>query len=350
MNFPVLISITDTDLKIKAQNDGDDILFMDNIGIATQLPHEIERYDPNTGALVAWVNLPTISSSQDTIFYLYYGNPQCPSQQNPVNTWNSNFISVWHFSEDSGPAHDSKGSHDGTATSGVTEGVPGIIDGAFGFDGSTGYVNFGNINRNMYAISFWVKPADMITPNSPAIGMLHLATTDITHYGASFGDSGDTVDNETIMIWCGIPEYRTAVVDLIISNMMFHLIVFNWNATANRYDIYFDGIQEPVVFGSEGHIPLITIWDFGIGHEYEGGHGLFYHGIVDEARLLSASLSPEWISTELTNQNDPSGFYSVGTEVTKQPEITENTVLIGMIILGIVACVAIAGLVMVFKK
>jgi hypothetical protein len=31
-------------------------------------------------------------------------------------------------------------------------------------------------------------------------------------------------------------------------------------------------------------------------------------------------------------------------------EITENTVLTGMIILGIVACVSIVGLVMVFKK
>ena len=40
-NFPVLISITDTDLRDDAQNDGDDILFTSSDG-TTKLSHEIE--------------------------------------------------------------------------------------------------------------------------------------------------------------------------------------------------------------------------------------------------------------------------------------------------------------------
>ena len=61
-DFPVLISITDTDLRDDAQSDGDDILFTSSDGTA-KLSHEIEDYDGTTGALVAWVKIPSLSGS-----------------------------------------------------------------------------------------------------------------------------------------------------------------------------------------------------------------------------------------------------------------------------------------------
>jgi len=61
--FPVLIDITDEDLKAHAQSDGDDILFMDGDGIANRLPHEIESYNSGDGHLVAWVNVSSLSSA-----------------------------------------------------------------------------------------------------------------------------------------------------------------------------------------------------------------------------------------------------------------------------------------------
>jgi hypothetical protein len=287
---------------------------MNRSGVASRLFHEIEAFDVTSGTLVVWVNIPSISSTTDTTLYIYYGNSQCGNQQRPRKTWNSDYLDVWHFNQESGPAVDSIGQHDGTATSGVTEGVPGIIDGAFGFDGSSGKVYFGDINRKAYMFSFWVKPTDTISPTTPLTGILDLGTTSITHYGGSFGVTCANIDDETITIWCGIPECRTAVTDLIISNTMFHLITFNWNATANRYDVYFDGIQQAVVYGSEGHVPLVTITNFGIGHEYDAGVALFYHGLVDEVHLLSASQDAGWIASEYNNENNPSDFVSVGPE------------------------------------
>jgi len=44
-DFPVLISVVDQGLRDHAQDDGDDIIFMDNDGIANQLGHEIEYFD-----------------------------------------------------------------------------------------------------------------------------------------------------------------------------------------------------------------------------------------------------------------------------------------------------------------
>ena len=79
-NFPVLIAITDTNLASDAQPDGDDILFTGADG-ATQLDHEIESYTDSTGDLVTWVEVPSLSSSTDTIIYMYYGNSGASNQR-----------------------------------------------------------------------------------------------------------------------------------------------------------------------------------------------------------------------------------------------------------------------------
>src|SRR3990167_9155351 len=78
-NFPVLVNLTsDASLATNAQADGDDILFTSSGG-ATQLSHEIEKYGSSTGALVAWVKVPSLPSSTDT--GLLYVLRQCRRRQ-----------------------------------------------------------------------------------------------------------------------------------------------------------------------------------------------------------------------------------------------------------------------------
>ena len=74
-NFPILVSLYDTDLKNKAQIDGDDIAFFDDLD--NQLAHEIESYNPNFNnthaQLVAWVK-SNLSSSVDTTLNESFSN------------------------------------------------------------------------------------------------------------------------------------------------------------------------------------------------------------------------------------------------------------------------------------
>ncbi|MDX1798523.1 MAG: DUF2341 domain-containing protein, partial [Candidatus Lokiarchaeia archaeon] len=74
-NFPLLISIYDSDLHSKVQSDGDDIAFSNG---TDWLDYEIELFDQSYSGtearLVAWVNVPSVSSSTDTKIYMYYGN------------------------------------------------------------------------------------------------------------------------------------------------------------------------------------------------------------------------------------------------------------------------------------
>jgi len=84
-DFPVLISVTDTDLSA-ARTDGNDILFTAGDGV-TQLSHEIESWDDASGNLVAWVKVPSLSSVSDTDIYIYYDNGVASNQEDASGTW-----------------------------------------------------------------------------------------------------------------------------------------------------------------------------------------------------------------------------------------------------------------------
>ena len=149
-NFPVLINRTDVDWKDTAngghvaQLDGGDILFTASDG-TTKLAHEIEKYTPTTGELVAWVQVPSLSAVTDTEIYIYYGNAGCADQWDINGTWDSDYKMVQHLQETSGDHLDStQYGNDGTPHGGVIQGTAGKIDGADDFDGVDDHIACGN--------------------------------------------------------------------------------------------------------------------------------------------------------------------------------------------------------------
>jgi len=85
-NFPIKVEITNGNLAKKAHPKGWDFLFTSSDG-TTKLNHEIQHLDNKTGKLIAWVKIPLLSPFEDTIIYLYYGNPRSTNQENG-NVWN----------------------------------------------------------------------------------------------------------------------------------------------------------------------------------------------------------------------------------------------------------------------
>ena len=160
-NFPVLIGYTDSDLSARALANGDDILFTDSTGTA-KIPHQIESYTSGTGALTAWVNVPSLSSAANTTIYMYYGNSGASSQQNPTGVWDSDFKGVYHLNESTGSnAGDStSNSYTGTQSGSPTQ-TAGKIDGSLSFSGSNS-VSMGDVaafdfGTNPFTASAWVK-------------------------------------------------------------------------------------------------------------------------------------------------------------------------------------------------
>ena len=79
-NFPMLFSDT-RPLFMSVANGGHvanangyDIIFTADAAGTQKLNHEIESYNGTTGQFIAWVQVPTVSHTSNTVIYLFYGN------------------------------------------------------------------------------------------------------------------------------------------------------------------------------------------------------------------------------------------------------------------------------------
>ena len=145
-DFPVLVSLTDNDLKSTANGgnvenaNGYDIMFRD--ASLNDLDFEIEEYDAVNGTLNAWVRIPTLDFDDPTAFYVYYGNP-CVStvQENPESVWSADFKGVWHGHDD---LLDSTSNNNDVSSSLSTNSTGQIADGENFVDTSLQWDDFTN--------------------------------------------------------------------------------------------------------------------------------------------------------------------------------------------------------------
>lgn len=310
-NFPVLVNIIDPDLAIKAQSDGDDILFMDGIEYANRLSHEIEFFNYSTGELIAWVNITSLSSTDDTDFYMYYGNLGCESQEETLNTWDSNYVMVQHLDETSGIHYDSSiYGNDGVSINGTDQDATGFIDGADGFDGSKNWINCGN-NDSLFlpyamTLQAWVnRIGDGTGRYLGIIGRAQdTSTGGYNRYQLRYKQEDDVVH-----FFLGNDTYYTIICsdDDLALGVWTHLVV-TWDGS--KMQMFVDGVKQT----EEGYFndtTIVTTAVVEIGRYWDIN---FFEGIIDEARISNIDRDSSWISTEYNNQNEPNSFLNVGPE------------------------------------
>jgi len=102
-NFPVLVQGTYSYLANVANGgsvnslSGYDIVFYADTARRTKLNFEIDSYNPVTGAISAWVMIPTVSHTVNTTFYMYYGDATITTDQsNKTGVWDANYQAVYH--------------------------------------------------------------------------------------------------------------------------------------------------------------------------------------------------------------------------------------------------------------
>src|SRR4029077_13499410 len=98
-------------------------------------------YSSTTGEVIAWINVPTLSTSTDTSLFMYYGNASSTDQSNKTAVWDANFKGVWHLPNGTAlTANDStSNANNGTVNSATA--TAGKIDGAGSFNGSSSYIS-----------------------------------------------------------------------------------------------------------------------------------------------------------------------------------------------------------------
>ncbi|MBE3120857.1 MAG: DUF2341 domain-containing protein [Thermoplasmata archaeon] len=291
-NFPVLIHITDPDLASKAQQDGDDIYFADVLD--TKLNHEIESYNSTSGELVAWVNVPVLSVTQDTILYLYYGNPTAHNQENVEGTWDNHFLAVHHLAETSGVAYDStSNNNNGTPYGGLNQDVAGRIDGADFFDGSNDHLTLPQVysSQTQFTLEAWIYPQ---------VGARYFISQWSNFHGV-FLQVGYNPDHIEWYI-----DGASGGISGITLNTWYHIVLTYNGTTAKIYKNA--GRPNSQICNA----PTWPAQDVFIGDRSAGNRQ--FQGVVDEVRLSNIARSNGWITTEYNNQNNPLSFYSIGNE------------------------------------
>ena len=319
INFPVLIKI-DKDCNIKTaanggsvqNSNGWDIVFTDSDGV-TQLDHEIEEYDGDSGDLTAWVKIPTLPHDTDKDIYMYYGKSGLAcNPSNPTGVWASNYRGVWHLHDTSGDTQDSTSyNRDGTLSGTITRGANGEIDNAFdvGYQGEVdwgdpgdGHLDFGT---GSMTLSLWVN----MDNHRGAWEQIIMKGKDSYDPGYQIEvDSGSNIFYFTINEDDGDYEWgRTASIPFDLDTWTY--VVGIVDRANNRIRGYKDGVQ--VDSSDISLIGSISTWDsLTIGRDDWG----YPDARIEEVRLANTARSAGWIKTEYNNQSDPSSFYSMSQD------------------------------------
>lgn len=317
-NFPVLVSITtDANLASLALDSGNDILFTDSDG-TTQLDHEIELFNGTTGQLIAWVRVPTLSGTESTDLYMYYGNAAAPNMQNPSGVWDNTYNAVWHLNENPGGTapqilDSTANNRNGTSTGSMTSGdlISGQIRNALDFDTNDAIsvpngAGFNNINTG--TISMWVRwngtqPSGYNSSYGAVSGREQGGVFGNNIIGLNgsnpatakvmwrFRDAGSNLITSTISPGNGVWRYVTVAFApgnhrLIIDGQV--------DGTSTTTASTHDNISIPFTFGA---------W-LGVTHS---------SSYLDEVRLSNVSRSTEWVQTEYNNMTN-SSFLTINSQ------------------------------------
>jgi RHS repeat-associated protein len=317
-NFPFLFNTTDPLLASTANgghvtsSSGYDIVFASDPAGQNTLDFELEEYNPATGQVIAWVRIPTLSHTADTVLYVFYGNSGITTpQQNPAGVWDTNFVGVWHLPNGSVlSANDSTANgNNGTAESGASA-AAGFIDGGASFDGSSAaYINLPtsgsewNFSGDM-TLSAWIKT----TGNS--LMVMQLQDYNPLAYLSVGGTTVGGNSNDAVAY------FRTNSGNVLVANGNTAVNDGNWHliqavrSTGQAVSIYVDGALETTTsYPDSGPIS-----DSGGAASIGGGGGFGFNGLIDEARISSVARSSDWIAAEYTNQSSPATFYTLYSE------------------------------------
>jgi hypothetical protein len=318
-NFPALVAYTDTDLKSSsngghaATSTGYDIMFT-SIDGSTKLNHEIESYSSSTGAIVMWVQIPTLSCTTNTAFYIYYGNNNVTStQENVSSTWDGSFRSVWHLKETSGViAFDSTTvTNNGTMRNTPTKGVTGEIGNAITLNGTNQAIEFSTTTVALagdITVEGWGKIASAAASTTYMGFMGKLVTTYSGYALIMYYAASPTGLNNTFRYMSGGGSYSWPLSNKAYVDTNWHHVVGVRTGTTNN--LYVDGVLQT----SSTKSTFADSAAFGaLGRQYENNStARYWNGTIDEMRLSVGARSYGWIATEYknaTNQGTGTGKF-----------------------------------------
>jgi len=315
-SFPILFSVTDSDLKFTgsggkvASSTGADILFTASDG-TTKLSHEIEKYSSSTGETIAWVKIPSLSATSDTTIYIYYGNASATDQQDTSNVWDTNYKGVWHLGE--GYSTNANFYKDSTSNAnhgqlidinGNTAQGTGIIGNSVNLNGDADYIstasNLFDPSTTNFSASTWIK-VDNVSTNRNVMSQTNGTGQGRTWIVCVSSGSG--------LIYSGLGGVGSYDTEQCSTTSWSYIVL---TLTGSTLEVYLDGV---LAFTNTITVESTTdgVHNFGANSV----NSSFFDGNIDEYRVSNITRSADWIATEYNNQFSPSTFYAYSASQTE---------------------------------
>jgi len=314
-DFPLYVKIrADADLGTSARSDGYDIRFTTSTGVI--LPYERENFHIRTGSGAGdfWVKVPRVSSTADTLLYMYYGKADAADGEDKTNVWDSSYKGVWHLGQTSSgalSAADSTTNANNGGVAGATN-AAGQVGGAGGFSG-TQYIDLGSNSSldftDNFTIESWVNTSSGVPGSNAGIFGRIPATSDAGYQLASwngtlaFGWYGSTPSN----------HYTGVTVNANPSAGTWHHLVGVSNA--NVKNIYLDGVLQ-----TSTQIDTIASANINavLGRWYGNYDGYYVQLPLDESRISATPRSAAWIKFEYQNMASETNEITIGEDQSAQ--------------------------------
>ena len=151
-----------------------------------KLDHQIESYTATNGNFVAWVRIPSLSYTTNTVIKILYCNSQISTNPSVTTVWNTSYKGVWHLN---GSDYNDATSTGNNGTNNATTDLPvGRIGGAKSFNGSTSYVRIPSNNgfvacNATQTISIWARYSSTPVGNQNLIAFQNTGASNATQLG-----------------------------------------------------------------------------------------------------------------------------------------------------------------------
>jgi Concanavalin A-like lectin/glucanases superfamily len=329
-NFPMLFSSTIAQLATVANggkvtnSSGYDIIFSStpNLSGANILPFEIVSYSPTAGQFVAFVQVPTLSVSVNTVIYVLYGNSAISSSQaNAAAVWSS-YLGVWHFGT-SGSLVLTDSTGNSTATNHGATPVSGVYNGGAAFaGGSSEWIDTGATQTGLtnFTLEGWIA-----------------STTSAAMFPISSRNSGSTggifmiVDNFSSPYVPAIGYSNGANFTLTygataISSSYMYVAGTHTAGGSNQVALYINGVAGGTQAGSgTATDPANSGNTLQFGRDGLGSSPNYFTGNLSEVRLSASVRSASWILATYNNLINPTSFYLAGPPNTMQAVTATGT-------------------------
>lgn len=312
-NFPILINglyNLPFHLWSVVKAAGEDVRFTSDSAGANGLHYEISHISVANAQALIWVNVPSLSTSVNTVIYVWYGNSSATAPTATDSTfgsqgvWNANYRGVWHLNQataanclDSTSYGNTLLEYNSPTLSGTPFPGASTASGGLLFNGTNQYVAgaTGLSAGTTHTSECWMNSTRTVntTINGYYIGIGTTSSYDILGYMGTYGTANQFVFIDRLT---GI--YGGSVLS---TSTWYHSAVVRTSATSATG--WLNGAANTTVDSNSSTPAGTGVW---IGVRPDGNW--FFQGYMAELRVSSVGLTSDWLATQYHNQSAPGTF------------------------------------------